>query len=88
LSDYQPLASLPLDSEDLKARLTDYISQRRKKLQIGSVNRELQVQRRMVNLAEKWRRIESEPKINLLPWENQGLCSAAGRRRALFTGGT
>jgi integrase len=80
LSEYQPLASLALDDKRIPERLTGYIAKRqtpttvgekqRKALQISSINRELQVLRRLLNLAVEWGKIESSPKIKLLSGEN------------------
>jgi len=79
LSEYQPLASLVLDDERIKERLTDYITKRqtpttvgekhRKALQVSSINRELQVLRRLLNLAVERKRINSAPKIEMLSGE-------------------
>jgi integrase len=42
----------------------------RKALAVASINRELQVLRRLLNLAVEWGRIESAPKIRMLSGEN------------------
>ena len=80
LSEYQPLASLALDDKRIPERLTGYITRRqtptiteekvRKALAVASINRELQVLRRLLNLAVEWGKIESAPKIRMLSGEN------------------
>jgi integrase len=79
LLEYPPLASLAVDDKRLPERLTGYIAtrqapatigeKRRKGLAVSSINRELQVLRRLLNLAVEWGRTESAPKIKMLSGE-------------------
>ena len=71
LLEYQPLASLPLDDKRLPERLTGYIAKRQGQgLQVSSVNRELQVLRRLLHLAVEWGRIDSSATIKMLSGEH------------------
>lgn len=71
LLEYQPLASTALDDKQLAERLVGFIAKRQGQgLQISSVNRELQVLRRLLHLAVEWGRIESAVKVKMLSGEH------------------
>jgi integrase len=58
-----------LIGEYVKRRL-EAKGKRGRKMQVASINRELQVLRRMFTLAEEWRRVERAlPKVSMLPGE-------------------
>jgi len=69
LSEFEPLATIPLDKitgENISA----YVSYRRSKgLGITAINRELQILRRILRLAVEWGRTETTPKVRMLPGE-------------------
>lgn len=82
LTEYAALASLTLDDKRLPERVTGYIAHRqsavparegkreRKALAVSSINRELQVLRRLLNLAVEWGRIDSACKVKMLSGEH------------------
>jgi integrase len=70
LKAYKPLASSVLDDGRLGEKVSGYIAHRQaKSLQVSSINRELQVLRRLLNLAVEWGLVERVPKIKMLPGE-------------------
>jgi integrase len=70
LLEYQPLASLTLDDKKIAERLVGYVAKRQaQKLQVSSINRELQVLRWLLHLAIEWGRIESAATIKMLHGE-------------------
>jgi integrase len=70
LKGYAPLASLLLDAPKLGEKTSGYVVQRQAKgLQVASINRELQVLRRLLHLAAEWGFIEQAPKIRMLSGE-------------------
>ncbi len=70
LKAYKPLASSALDDNRVGEKVSGYIAHRQaKNLQISSINRELQVLRRLLNLAVEWGLVEQAPKIKMLPGE-------------------
>ena len=65
-----PLVSLPLDDAKLGEKVSGYIAHRQATgLQIASINRELQVLRRLLHLAVEWGFVEQVPKIRMLSGE-------------------
>lgn len=67
---YVPLASSALDDRRLGEQVSGYIAQRQiKGLEVSSINRELQVLRRLLHLAVEWGLIEQAPKVKLLTGE-------------------
>jgi integrase len=71
LLEYQPLASLALDDKKVGERLVGYVAKRQaQKLQVSSINRELQVLRRLLHLAIEWGRVESAVTIKMLHGEH------------------
>ncbi len=68
---YAPLAEVPLDSLTAE-KIAGFVAKRREAgLQTASINRELQVLRRMLNLAAEWGKIETAPpRVRMLPGEN------------------
>jgi integrase len=72
LSAFTPIATANLDS--IRAGdITGFISKRRKAgLKVSSINRELEVLRRMLRLALEWGTLERSPiRVQMLPGENQ-----------------
>src|SRR5436190_5722522 len=70
LKPYAPLASAALDDKRLGELVSGYIAHRQAKgLEVSSINRELQVLRRLLHLAVEWGLIEQAPKIKLLTGE-------------------
>ena len=70
LRGYAPLVSLSLDDAKLGERVSGYIAHRQaKKLKVASINRELQVLRRLLHLAVDWGFVEQVPKIKMLSGE-------------------
>jgi integrase len=67
---WEPFQNAALDMIDAKL-IARYISQRRKKVGIVSVNRELATLRRALHLAEEWEIIKATPKVKLLTGEPQ-----------------
>lgn len=80
LLEHQPLAGSSLDDKQVAERVVGYIAKRqtsnsdgkhpKKGLEISSINRELQVLRRILHLAVEWGRIESAVKIKMLSGEH------------------
>jgi integrase len=67
---YAPLASVSMDDPKLGERVSSYVANRQSKgLQVASINRELQVLRRLLHLAGEWGFIEQVPKIRMLSGE-------------------
>jgi len=67
---YMPLASSALDDRRLGEQVSGYVAQRQTKgLAVSSINRELQVLRRVLHLAVEWGVIEQAPKVKLLTGE-------------------
>jgi integrase len=70
LKGYSQLCSLPLDDAKLGEKVSGYIAHRQAKgLQVASVNRELQVLRRLLHLAVEWGFVDQVPKIRMLSGE-------------------
>jgi integrase len=70
LQDYQPLAASSLDDRRLGERVTGYVAKRQGDgLQVASINRELQVLRRLLHLSVEWGFVEQTPKIKMLHGE-------------------
>jgi integrase len=70
LKGYAPLVSLSLDDAKLGEKVSGYIAHRQAKgLQVASINRELQVLRRLLHLAVEWGFVEQAPKIRMLSGE-------------------
>ena len=69
---FDPIASSTLDSINT-TQLTAFISKRRKaKLKVSSINRELEVLRRMLRLAFEWGLLEKPAlRVQMLPGENE-----------------
>jgi len=69
LKDFAPLAGLPLN-EITGESVTGYVAHRQSaKLATSSINRELQVLRRILNVAVEWGALESTIKVKLLSGE-------------------
>lgn len=69
LSEFAPLAKARLD-EITPESIRAYVAKRQAdKLKTSSINRELQILRRILRLAVEWGTVESTPKIKLLPGE-------------------
>jgi integrase len=65
------LASLPLDDLRLPEKISSYIARRQSMgLQVSSLNRELQVLRRLLHLAVEWGSVEQSAKVKMLPGEH------------------
>jgi integrase len=70
LKGYAPLFSLSLDDAKLGEKVFGYVAHRQAKgLQVASINRELQVLRRLLHLAAEWGFVEQIPKIRMLSGE-------------------
>jgi integrase len=70
LKGYAPLVSLSLDDANLGEKISGYIADRQAKgLRVASINRELQVFRRLLHLAVEWGFVERVPKIKMLTGE-------------------
>ncbi len=70
LKSYAPLASLSLDEARVGEKVSGYVAHRQaKKLKIASINRELQVVRRLLHLAVDWGFVEQVPKTKMLSGE-------------------
>ncbi len=69
---YDKLASEPIDSITSE-KLAGYVARRQgAELQIASINRELQVLRRMLHLAQEWGKVEKIlPRVRMLPGEHR-----------------
>jgi integrase len=70
LTDFEGLSGLPLDAITTET-IARYVSKRRSDgLQVSSINRELQVLRRMFALAGEWGKVEKAlPRVRMLPGE-------------------
>jgi integrase len=70
LKGYAPLVSSSLDDAKLGEKVPGYVAHRQaKRLQVASINRELQVLRRLLHLAVEWGFVEQSPKIKMLSGE-------------------
>ena len=70
LKGYAPLTSIPLDDPKLGEKASGYVAHRQAKgLQIASINRELQVLRRLLHLSVEWGFVEQVPKVRMLSGE-------------------
>ena len=70
LKAYAPLVSLSLEDPKLGEKVSGYVAQRQAKgLQVASINRELQVLRRLLHLAAEWGFMDQVPKIRMLSGE-------------------
>ena len=70
LKAHAPIASSSLDDPKLGEKVSGYITQRQAKgLQVASVNRELQVLRRLLHLAVEWGFVEQAPRVKMLSGE-------------------
>ena len=69
---YNKLAEEPLD-EITSEKIAGFIAKRRQDgLQIASINRELQVLRRMFHLAQEWGKLERVPaRVRMIPGERR-----------------
>lgn len=71
LKTFGPLASLPLN-EITSESVTGYVAKRQSEdLAVSSINRELQVLRRVLNVAVEWGALESTIKVKLLSGETR-----------------
>ena len=71
LGAFAPLASLLLDDPRFSEKISAYISHRQSRgLEISSLNRELQVLRRLMHLAVEWGFLDQSPKVKMVPGEN------------------
>jgi integrase len=67
---YGNLASLRLDAITTETMAGFAAKRREQGLEVSSINRELQVLRRMFSLAQEWRKVEKVlPKVQMLPGE-------------------
>ena len=72
LKGFAPLVSMSLDDAKLGEKVSGYIAHRQAKgLQVASINRELQVLRRLLHLAVEWGFVEQVPKIRMLSGEQR-----------------
>ena len=71
LNGYAPLAGCTLDTITAE-RIAGFVAKRREAgLEVSSINRQLEVLRRMLKLAMEWGKVEKAlPKIEMLPGEN------------------
>ncbi len=70
LKGYASLSSMSLDDAKLGEKVSGYVAHRQAKgLQVASINRELQVLRRLLHLAVEWGFVEQVPKIRMLSGE-------------------
>jgi integrase len=70
LKGYAPLVSVSLDDAKIGEKVSGYVAHRQaKKLQVASINRELQVLRRLLHLAVEWGFVEQVPKVRMLSGE-------------------
>jgi hypothetical protein len=68
---YGNLASLRLDAITSETMAGFAAKRREQGLEVSSINRELQVLRRMFSLAQEWRKVEKVlPKVRMLPGES------------------
>lgn len=71
LKEYAPLAALCLDDQHLTEQVGGYVASRQAKgLTTASINRELQVLRRLLHLASEWGVLEQCPKVKMLTGEH------------------
>jgi integrase len=72
LNGYAPLASCPLDEISVD-RIAGFVAKRRDAgREVSTINRQLEVLRRMLKLATEWGKVEKVlPKVEMLPGENQ-----------------
>jgi integrase len=71
LKEFGPLASLPLN-EITSESVSGYVASRQSEdLAVSSINRELQVLRRVLNVAVEWGALESSIKVKLLSGETR-----------------
>jgi integrase len=77
LLEFEPLREVRLDKVD-EALVAGYVAKRKadkkrggKPLQVATINRELEVLRRMLRLAQEWKVIPTVPKVRCLPGERQ-----------------
>ena len=84
---FGPLASLSLDDPRLPEKVSAYIAHRQSKgLQVSSLNRELQVLRRLFHLAVEWGFVEHAPKIKMLPGEHHREFVLSSEEEAKYLG--
>ncbi|MCL5745159.1 MAG: site-specific integrase [Acidobacteria bacterium] len=71
LNGYAPLASCPLDAITAE-RMAGFVAKRREAgLEVSTINRQLEVLRRMLKLATEWGKVDKAlPKVEMLPGEN------------------
>jgi integrase len=71
LNGYAPLASCALDAVTAE-RIAGFVAKRREAgLQVSTINRQLEVLRRLLKLAMEWGKVEKAlPKVEMLPGEN------------------
>jgi integrase len=71
LNGYAPLASCPLDAITAE-KIAGFVAKRREsKLAVSTINRQLEVLRRMLKLAVEWGKVEKVlPRVEMLPGEN------------------
>jgi site-specific recombinase XerD len=71
LNGYGPLAGCVLDAITVD-RISGFVAKRREAgLAVSSINRQLEVLRRMLKLATEWGKVEkAPPKVEMLPGEN------------------
>ena len=69
---YAPLAGCALDAITVE-RISGFVAKRREAgLEVSSINRQLEVLRRMLKLATEWGKVEKAlPKVEMLPRENR-----------------
>jgi len=71
LKAFVPLATVSLDDPRLAEKIAGYVAHRQSKgLEVSSINRELQVLRRLLHIAVEWGFLENAPRIKMLPGEN------------------
>ena len=69
LSEFEPIATVKLD-QVTGEKIAAYVAHRQRNgLGVTAINRELQILRRILNLAEEWGKIEKAPKVKMLPGE-------------------
>ncbi len=69
LSEFLPLAESRLDEID-GAKIAAYVAKRQAdKLNVTSINRELQILRRILHVAQEWGRVDRIAKVRMLPGE-------------------
>ena len=72
LNGYAPLAGCPLDEISVE-KISGFVAKRREAGRaVSTINRQLEVLRRMLKLAMEWGKVEKVlPKVEMLPGENQ-----------------